>query len=236
MHRFRHLIIGGTVAALAVTSLAGPVAANHQARLTIVNGIPGKTAEVCIGNKEVKKKLPYGKAAIRRVGTGHKVVKLRKPSAGKCKGKLITKKPVNLVGNDDKTVVFSKKQPVRNRVFDNATSSGDYTSIWVYNMSDIVNPGFKFEIAGNGTPWIPTGTLPAADTPWAKGESGTGSVGVGSALLMWPHQPPSQQPLTAIRVIPGESQRLALMILVGTHTGNVKFLKVKMAFPFDAHP
>ncbi len=238
MHRFRHLVIGSTVAALALASLAGPVSANHQARLTIVNGIPGKTAEVCIGNKEVKNKLPYGAAAIRQVGTGHKVVKLRKPSAGKCKGKFITKKPVNLSGNDDMTVVFSKKQPVKNKVFDNTAGSGpgNYTVTWIYNMSDIVDPGFKYTIPDSDTPWHPTSTMPAVDDPWDKGQAGYGSFGTGTEVLFWAHQVPIQKPISVVRSMTGESNTIVLFILVGTHPGNAKFLKIKMAHPFDAHP
>ncbi len=240
MHRFQKVVLGTAVAALAAASIGAPVAAADTARLTIVNGIPGKSAEVCVGTKEVKRKLGYGGATVRVVSPGTKVVRLRKPSAGTCKGALIAKKPVAVVASDDLTVVFSKKAPVKIRVFDNNAGTGpDWSTtskIQIYNMSDIDAPGFKYMDPDGGTAWFPTGpaSTPAADTPWVKGQAGWGVTSVDTDRFFWAHKTPIQTPIGTTHVIKGEANTLYQFILVGTSAANAKYVKVKTSYPFGS--
>ena len=67
--------------ALAIGTIAAPVAAVTPS-VAFVNGIPGRSVDVCVGNTEVKSRLAYGKGAVRSVGIGTKTVRFRAASAG----------------------------------------------------------------------------------------------------------------------------------------------------------
>src|SRR5687767_14200533 len=63
MHR-RSLLIAAATVSLAIGALAAPAAAADP-RVAFLNGIAGKTVDVCVGNNEVKSRLKYGKNAVR---------------------------------------------------------------------------------------------------------------------------------------------------------------------------
>lgn len=118
MRRFRTLIATSIAAALTIATLAAPVGAATQARMAVVNGIPGIKIDVCIGNAEVRSNLPYGGVYKKKLN-GMKKLRFRKARAGKCKGKLLGAKSVWFGSGADKTFVATSKTP-KVLVFDNS--------------------------------------------------------------------------------------------------------------------
>lgn len=117
MLRSRSLIVAAATAALAVGVLGAPAAAANP-RLAFVNGIPGKTVDVCIGSTKVRSNLKYGKWFERTVGVGDRVVRFRNAAPGNCTGSQIALELLTLVADDDLTLVGTAK-PDKIVVFDN---------------------------------------------------------------------------------------------------------------------
>lgn len=119
MIRTRATVIGGSLALLAASVAGAPASAAPNVDIAFVNGIPGKKVDICVNKKEVKSAVRYGGKALRKIGSGSKVISFRAKSPGKCKGKVLAKKTLLLSNGDDLTVVGTKKSPKKVTVFDN---------------------------------------------------------------------------------------------------------------------
>jgi hypothetical protein len=224
MKAIRGSIIGLTICALGITSMAAPVSAAATGRLILVNGVPGKTVEMCVNNKEVAKKVKYGRHVIRRQSPGTKIVKFKKASAGTCTGKLLGKSSVLLGDGEERVVVVTKRIPLKVVAFPALVGSAGQV---FRHAADIGTAGFKRIDPDTGTPWFP-----AADEPFEKGDWGSGSGwSTVPPHVWWAHQPPSQVPIAG----PFTGQYTAGVryehILVGSTLANVRFVNVKYAKP-----
>ena len=103
------LIIAAATASLAIGALAAPVSAQNAPRLAFVNGVSGRTVDVCVGNTEVKSRLRYGAWFQRTFTTGPKVVRFRRAAAGSCTGSILGTENVNLTLDSDLTLVAAKR-------------------------------------------------------------------------------------------------------------------------------
>src|SRR6188472_1916545 len=107
MHPTRRFLIGGAFAALAIGALWAPVgAADTQGTLAFVNGIPGRTVDVCLNGKEIKTGLGYGKAVSKSVvGLGQKTLKFYGTDPRRCRGAVVAQETFTLATGDDLTIV-----------------------------------------------------------------------------------------------------------------------------------
>src|SRR4029079_5796778 len=104
------LTIVATITAIAMPIL-GSAALAASPHIAVVQGIPGKTVDVCIGNSEVKSNLRFGKWFERNVGVGNRTIRFRTAAAGTCSGQVITKKTRTFALDDDLTIVVTAKAP-----------------------------------------------------------------------------------------------------------------------------
>lgn len=123
MTRSRTLAAAVISAAVTLSALALPAAGADNPLLTLVNGIPGKKVDVCVGSKEVRSNLAYGAYVQKRQAAGKKTIRFRKASAGTCKGQVLAQTTTQLPAGGDKTVVATAKAPKRVLVFDNASAT-----------------------------------------------------------------------------------------------------------------
>ena len=132
--------------ALALTGLVaiGSTAVGGSAvpaRLAFVNGVPGRAADVCVGAKEVRSALGYGRWAQTVVAPGTRTITFRVAARGRCKGAILAQSLQVLGAGDTLTLVATAKSPQKMVVFDNAglgvytPPSVGFTTAW-RNASD----------------------------------------------------------------------------------------------------
>ncbi len=118
MRRYRGLLVALGSAVIAAGALTAPVAAVDP-RLALVNGIPGRTVDVCVGTNEVRSNLRYGGWVERFVGPGSRTVRFRAAAPGTCTGEVLAQTVLLLAEDDDKTVVGTRQVPNKVVVFEN---------------------------------------------------------------------------------------------------------------------
>lgn len=119
MRTVKASLIGGLVPALLVIVSLPTMAADTKGTLAIVNGVPGKSVDVCLNGKEIKSGLAYGgKIQLATVATGAKTIKFHARDPRKCKGTLLGRDQFPLPAAADLTIVVTKEAP-RVVVFDN---------------------------------------------------------------------------------------------------------------------
>jgi hypothetical protein len=136
----QNLLIATALAMLAVGTLAAPAAAQLNPVLALVNGIPGRTVDVCIGSNEVRSGLRYGASTVRSAGIGSRTIRFRAASPGNCKGNVLAQVTRVLVADDDLTLVATRRAPKvvvsDNRPFP-ATTNGRITFRYAGDLGDI---------------------------------------------------------------------------------------------------
>lgn len=207
--------------ALLVGALAVPSAAATKGRIAVVNGRPGSNVEVCLNGKEVKSSLRYGQHSAHKANPGSKTLKLRKSSRGTCQGDVLGQTSIELVAVGDWVVVLTKLAP---KVVKWDASPWASSATLVRHAADIGPAGFKYAIAGAGTPWYP-----AEDVPYAKGWFGAGGY-TESGLVFWAHQPPGQTPITAPVTVLHRDGTRAELILIGTSLSNVRLKLFRLPY------
>jgi hypothetical protein len=110
MRTFRALSLSVLIGATGMVALAIPAAAAAP-RLAFVNGIPGKVVDVCVGSRELKSNLRYGRWFERTLGAGERSVQFRRASPGKCKGTILARRTFDLEADVDGTVVATARSP-----------------------------------------------------------------------------------------------------------------------------
>jgi hypothetical protein len=224
--RGRTLLASAICVALTMAALASPVSAANPT-LAIVNGIPGRTVDVCIGAKEVRSGLRYGKWFERRVSPGEKRIRLRAAVPGTCSGRLLAAGNVAVTG-DDLTIVGTSKGPGKLMVFSNASISPPaavfaFTWYAVRHAADLGEVTFR--VTDDLLPLSPAAT-PAVDPVWDKGDERTGSAEGDGLIAVAATRPGSQRPLAAAVVEHGGTEgysRLQL-ILVGSAPKNARIV------------
>jgi hypothetical protein len=207
---------------MAIGTLALPAAAAAP-RLAFVNGIPGKTVDVCIGNREVKSNLRYGRWFETSVGAGERTVRFRKASPGRCQGRTLARQTFDLEADVDGTVVATTRSPKRTVVFNNRLApvpEGNVNWVAVRHAADLGRAVITQHV---GFVLAPA----AAPTPFHKGEEATESYGASTlAMLFAAYRPSQASPFIGPSEILTYPGRRSELILVGTRTSNAKFVTI----------
>src|SRR5262245_46902442 len=119
VHRSRMVVLACAIAALVLGALAPPTAAVLHAHLAIVQGIPGRSVDVCIDGHEVRSKLKYGATTLRGALPGSHALRFRAAGPGVCQGARLGKATLELTAGDDLTIVATQLPP-KVVVFDDA--------------------------------------------------------------------------------------------------------------------
>jgi hypothetical protein len=228
MHRLARLIVTLLAVSLSITALGGPAAAAAP-RLTIVQGSPGRTVEVCVGNNEIRPRLRYGAWFERAVPAGNRVVRFRTASPGECTGTLLGHKALDLEANEDLALVITARSPRRVVVFDNTGLGGlePAAAVVIYAFRHAADLGdLTFKVGE-----LPEVLAPAADPVWEKGDqlvggsSGDGLVGVAIT------RPDSHKALASVAVHWGGASGSFRQefYAVGTNVRNAKVVTIKRA-------
>ncbi len=235
MHRYKKLLLGAASATLAITAFGAPAAAaDTTGTLAIVNGIPGKKVDVCIGGKEMSSKLAYGGIFRKNVvGTGTKKLKFYNKDPRTCKGQLLGSKTLAISAGTDLTIVVTKNAP-KVVVFDNASplymgevpprgapyagttffswaSAADFDTNFIYTLYGVVEGPFPIS--------------PSANAVWSKGDryiQPISPIYIMKLIATLPEDPDA----VAERSRTLQPSRRHEWVLVGTNKFNAKFILV----------
>ena len=225
MKRTTLLLSSCLATALAVGAMAGPTAAAAKGRVAFIQGQPGKVAELCINNREVKASFKYGGTMVTKLPPGPKAIKLRKKSAGTCTGKILAGKQLPVASDDDWVVVFTKLVP-KVVTFDKTTKPYFNNGIVLRNASDIGTLGFMWDGFGSGNSWNDVATVGTTEF-----EKGDGEGGVTFGHVFWAHQVPNTgvvgQPFTAS---PPPGYHVDATV-VGTNPFNARWVRLTLTNP-----
>ena len=219
MVRTRSLVIVAATLSVAIGAFSAPAAAQLDPRVAFVNGIPGKTVDVCVGNQEVKSRLKYGGWFQRTFSPRARTVRFRTASAGRCQGTVLGVEPVNLVADDDLTLVATKKAD-KVLLWDNMLVPAPIGPVdWWYSIrhaGDMGNVVFARETD------VVVSALPAH---FIKGQEDrdTGTNFETFWLAATKHD--AAQPMEEEHFMVIEGRRLEI-ILVGSTTGNARFVAI----------
>jgi hypothetical protein len=221
MNRMRIVLASAIATALTVTTLAAPAAAASNGRIIFAQGMPGVKAELCINNKEMRSVFKYGQAYVKSFKPGAKAIKLRKAAAGKCTGKILARKTVNLQAGQDITVAFSK--------FGNKTVVfPDYTltdPMVLRHGGDLGIVEFRTSWNYEGYPWVKAGL---SDTEYDKGDWASGWTTGDNDLIFWANKPSSSRVLGNPFILDTPSGWRHEAILVGAKNSNARWIHVEV--------
>lgn len=222
MRTFRALSLSVMIGALGLVGFATPAAAAAP-RLAFVNGIPGKVLDVCVGSKELKSDLRYGRWFEATLGNGERVVKFRKASPGKCKGATLARKPLELEADVDGTIVATARSPkvvsFNNKLAPAPTGNTNWMA--VRHAADVGSVVFAITSGSTLVPAAP----PAA---FAKGDQWKSSFGASANLpiLFSAFKPDKASPFSGpVQVLTFEGRRHEV-ILVGSRVANARFVTI----------
>jgi hypothetical protein len=225
----RKLLLATVSAALAIGAVGAPVAAAPP-KLVVVNGNPGKVVDVCIGAREVKSNLKYGRSAEAGVKAGTRTIRFRAAAPGTCTGSVLAKATIVLVNDSQPTVVGTRKDP-KVVVFDPISTALHVVglpaagSVFVaHHAADVGSVTYHGDLIEFG------GHRPAGLDTYAKGDTTPGlKPREGAGILS----------ILALRAADGrlvastafefgltEGFTLYEMVLVGTNARNARFVKV----------
>jgi hypothetical protein len=231
VQRLKALLIGAIGAALAITALGAPVVAVDpgQGRVTIVQGIPGRVVDVCIGGREVKSGLRYGKVVVRTLEAGPKWIKVFRKDPRRCKGTRLISEGFALGDGDDLTIVLMRAYPYV-LAWDNAglgTAVTDASAVAMRHGASLGKATFKIRQV---TPELPIPPTPAADpTPadpvWKKGYQAVDyPVTAGQTLRVRVTRPGKSKTLAGPKERTLRVERRHEWILVGTSKRNARLV------------
>jgi hypothetical protein len=209
-------------AVLALGSVAAPAAAASP-RLAFVNGIPGRSVDVCIGNSEVKSALRYGRWSQTTVSPGTRTVRFRAASPGRCNGTILARRSYDLVADADVTVVATARSP-KVVTFNNLQAPAPVGTInWMAarQASDI---GTVILSITAGSILVPA----APPVPFEKGDQWRTSFGAGASLPLTfaAYRPSKLEPFAGPNQYLTYEGRRHEIILVGSRTSNARFVAI----------
>jgi hypothetical protein len=177
MHGASRALLGAVSLTLLLTGLGMPVEGAARGDLAIVNGIPGVKADVCLDGKEVRSALPYGKVVLKKTTKGKKVLKVFRRDPRRCRGKLLAKRTFWLRAGADKTMVVTRKKPLRVVMFDNPGLDGHPcpdTSLAWRHAADVGTVTFnRGSVRYRVEPFGPASSAASSDLEWVKGDEQT---------------------------------------------------------------
>jgi hypothetical protein len=154
--RIRKLWCTVAGAVLAVAALAGPVAAQDEARVWHVQGIPGISIDVCVGSEEVYSNVRYTRWRHSMVPAGSKRIRAFLSDRRECRGRKIIDTNVLIEPGSHVTLVYSivgRRPGIR--TFSNEVSAPASDRAWL-----------KLHHAAKAAPldgWVLQTVKPAAD-------------------------------------------------------------------------
>jgi len=220
MRKVRVVIMAALAMALAVGAIGAPVAAANP-KLLLVNGIPGRTVDVCVGNTEVKSGLKYGAYVQRIVAPGIRTIRFRAASPGNCNGAILASRTRDFLVDEDLTLVGTKKSPNKVVVFVNPPLGAST------NSAAFRYAGYLGDI--NVALQLSTFITPAALAPaWDKGSQYyiAPSVSFWLGISLWRANTVDPFRESMVQAVDGYRSEY---ILVGTTTANDKLVKVRRA-------
>jgi hypothetical protein len=211
--------------ALAIGALAVPAAAATKGRLAVIQGRPGSATELCVNDNEVKSTFAYGAAWVKRMGSGQKVIKLRKKSSRVCGGDVLATKQLQLASGDDWVIVFTKLNP-KVVTFAKATKPTSEGSIVLRNASDLGTLGFRYTAFDGGAQWFDFATIGTND--FTKGD---GEIGGNQGTIYWAHRVPNTGVVGQPFSRPPAAGFYHDATVVGTNLGNARWVVLKLSLP-----
>jgi hypothetical protein len=221
MRKSRTVVLSLAMGVVALGSSAIPVAAANP-RLAFVNGIPGKTVDVCVGDTEIKSGLRYGRWFDHTFAPGERRVKFRNASPGTCKGKTLARRTYELEADVDGTIVATAEAP-KLVDFDNTLSPAPVGNVnWVAarHAADlgaaVITQHVGFAISPSAVP-----------VPFEKGDSWRDTFGTSTlAMLFAAYRPAKGSPFLGPGEVLTYSGRRSEIILVGTRPSNARFVTI----------
>lgn len=231
--------LSGSIALFAAASIGTPVAADTKADLTLVNGIPSKAVDVCVGKKEVRSGLRYGGKTFKRVGVGAKKVTFRVKSPGRCKGNVLARKTITLGNEDDYTLVAIKRGQKKVVAFDNDQAGSQFfpsadpldTALVWRHAANIRDVGFVIGLAPIDVNYWEH----AGDIIWNKGDQRIDQMAlvnqpyISVLSVVAPFSELGYAGPTYTDVYPGYRYE---WIFVGTNERNAKIVKILREIQF----
>jgi hypothetical protein len=214
-------LLGATV----LGALSAPTAALQGPRLAIVNGIPGRTVDVCVDNTEVRSNLRYGKWVQRVLSPGNASLRFRAASPGNCKGTVLGKESLVLAADADLTIVGTRL-PDKVVAFDN-------NPLPLFTLAHA-----RFRYAGdlgdvNLVAQITSFSAPAAAPPvFHKGDQSTPlTSGNPFAMRYAVFKAGTPQAFRDTGWIAVESGQRLEVVIVGSTTGNDRVVIIRRSIP-----
>jgi len=220
MRTFRAVSLSVLIGAAGLVTLASPAAAAAP-RLAFVNGIPGKAVDVCVGSRELKSHLRYGRWFEATLGTGERNVKFRQASPGRCKGATLARQTFDLEEDVDGTVVATARSP-KIVTFNNKLApapTGNINWMAVRHAADVGSVVFSIT---SGSTLVPA----APPASFAKASQWKSSFGTGANLpiLFSAFKPSAASPFVGPAQVLTYEGRRHEVILVGSRASNARFV------------
>lgn len=228
MSHWKATVLATTLATLVLGTLGAPVSAAPLAHLAIVQGIPGRSVDICFDATEVKSGLGYGKVTLKARAQGPLSIRVFARDDRVCRGTLLMSTGVNLAAGSDFTIVLTKREP-RWVVFSNAglgqVPSRLFDVALAWRHAADLGPVEMRIVEGPLKPIEPT----ADPEPWVKGDEHT-----RTDILSYPtyvfvttatpvgSQVPIAGPVTTLV----KADRRYEFILVGTRPRNARFVTI----------
>jgi hypothetical protein len=222
--RGRLLVTAIAAAVLALGTLGVPVAAAN-AKLAIVNGIPGRSVDVCVGATEVRSGLRYGQWFQRSQAPGNRTLRFRAASAGRCRGTILAQRTMTIASDADLTIVATKKG-TRVISFDNdglgtlgSPSAVDFGYIAVRHAGDMGAAVMRYQT--NGLAYTPS-----VDPTFLKHDENIANSYSGPTdLILFATRAGSLVAFARVLKHVHGARRVE-MILVGSNEANARFVYV----------
>ena len=223
MRRIRSIAIAGVASALLLGSMAGPASAvTFPTRISIVQGIPGRTFDICIGRNELKSRARYGSYVKRELTPDNYTIAFRQPTAGRCRGRIVRKTTIILDLQRDLTVVGTTRSPLKWVFGDNSAAQSTNVGTARFTLLHAADVGKV------GIGWAPFALAPSESVNvWEKGETGDDyALPDATSMAYWAMKIGGAAPLGGLRYLNLREGRRYDLILVGTNPRNAKWVRI----------
>ena len=224
----RSLVLAALASSLALGLLAAPASAQVDPRLALVNGIPGRTVDVCTGGAEVSSRLDYRDFVVRSFDPGSRHIRFRAAGPGTCTGEVLARTSLDLAADQDLAVVATKRAPMKVVVLEfvapDAPEAGQLTFAYAGDLGKINAARNRQDIHD---PFI----APASSAPrWRKGDKTLFAETTVTLrfLVFLPRATESFRESRWISVGPGER---GWVIFVGSSEANARFVRIIVPNP-----
>jgi hypothetical protein len=228
------LVIAGALATLALSVVGMPVAgADTTGTLAIVNGIPGRTVDICLDGSEIKSGLQYGKAVFKNVvSIGSKTLRVYATDPRKCRGSVISSKTFPLAAAQDLTIVATKNDP-KFVTFDNAglgeipPNGGAIAGTIAFRYAGASAANFHLRYVVPILSDVPI--APTANPLWVKGDQIATTTGPGYSWGLRVTLPEDPHTLASRKFADSRNGHRYELIFVGSNARNGRIVLLDRA-------